>query len=133
MADYISITSLSSGSSNTDIKAISSGDAIGGAFLREFDMTLVAGAVKFWADSQAWHLTDSERQFEEQKRLFELIPPLFLEPYRGLFVISHDGEILDTDQNLDALTSRFFAEHGDLPVFLGKVGGQLREVIDTHF
>lgn len=130
MADFI--TGISTGSSNTHIKAFGSSDAIGTALIKEFDMDLVTGAVKFWSNFQA-PLTDSEREFEEQKKLFENIPPLLLEPYRGLFVISHNGEILDADEKLDTLTNRFFSEHADMPIYVDKIGGQFREVIDTHF
>lgn len=77
--------------------------------------------------------TPAEREFREQKEAFQRIPPLLLEEYRGRYVISHDGSILDADEDLDTLTSRFFAEHGDMPVFLTKVGGEVREFIDTPF
>jgi hypothetical protein len=123
-----------SGSSKGAIKMIASSEAIGRELIiRELEVNFAVGALKFWGSSHSQALTDSEMQFEEQKRLFEQIPPLFLEPYRGLFVISHNGQIVDADEDLDVLTSRFIAEHGNVPMFLGKIGGQLREVIDTHF
>lgn len=93
----------------------------------------MSAPVRFFDILQGQTQTQGEREFEEQKKLFEQIPPLLLEPYRGLFVISHNGRILDADSDLDTLTSRFFAEHGDVPIYLDKIGDQLQEVIDTHF
>ena|SRR5258706_14835445 len=131
MSEYISITD--SGSSNNDIKAIGSSNNIGQISLRDQNMGFVAGAIKYWAIPGALPLTDSERQFEEQKRLFNQIAPLFLAPYRGLFVISRNGEIVDAHEDMDVLIRRFFSENGDVPIYLEKIGGQIREVIDTHF
>lgn len=119
-------------SSNTDIRMAASGDVIGQPVAVRPSMTLAFAVMSIWS-LQEQNLTDSEREFEEQRKSFEKIPPLFLEPYKGLFVISRNGEILDADEDLDTLTSRFFSEHGDVPIYVDKIGGQLREVIDTHF
>ena len=102
-------------------------------FVRDHFMAVIATSSRFWDIFQSLTLTEAEREFEEQKRLFHQIPPLLLEQYRGLYVISHDGRILDAHSDLDTLTNRFFAEHGDMPVYVSKVGGEMREVIDTPF
>ena len=79
------------------------------------------------------NLTLAEREFEEQERLFEQIPPLLLEPYRGQFVASMDGQIVDSDEDLATLSRRFFETHGDMAVFMTKVGEEFDVVIDTPF
>ena len=59
--------------------------------------------------------------FEQQKAAFGRIPPLLLEPYRGLWVVSVDGRILDSDQDLQTLSKRFFDANGDIDVYITKV------------
>ena len=61
-------------------------------------------------------------EFQEQKEAFNRIPPSALLEYRGRFIASRNGQIVDSDSNLAALTRRFFREHGDVPVFITKVG-----------
>lgn len=131
MADFI--THVSSGSSNTDIKAVASSDSIGPVFVKEFGMTLVAGVMRFWTTFQAQNLTDSEREFREQKRLFEQIPPLLLQQYNGRFVASRNGEIVDLDDDFVILTRRFFQSFGDVPVYITKIGHDEGIFIDTPF
>jgi len=124
----------SSGSSNTHFSTPARVGSIPCEFFTgAITMVALSPIRGFFLSGLIQHETASEREFNEQKRLFEQIPPLLLEPYRGLFVISHNGQILDADTDLDALTNRFFVEHGDVPIYLKKIGGQLREVIDTHF
>jgi len=77
--------------------------------------------------------TISEREFQEQKEAFQQIPPLLLEQYRGQFVASRNGNIVDSDSDLDSLVSRFFTRHGDVPVYVTKVGSPIREFFDTPF
>lgn len=77
--------------------------------------------------------TRVEREFNEQEQAFQQIPPLLLEPYRGQFVVCHDGTVLDSDVDLYTLTNRFFARHGDMPVYITRIGGEVDEVIDTPF
>ncbi len=78
-------------------------------------------------------LTSSEKEYREQKMAFEAIPPLFLSPHRGRFVAVRNGEIMDSDTELAALTNRFFGQHGDVPVYIGKVDEKLKVSIDTPF
>ncbi|MEE8584157.1 MAG: hypothetical protein V3T83_04825 [Acidobacteriota bacterium] len=63
----------------------------------------------------------SETEFERQKYLFERIPPLYLAQYRGRYVACCDGAVLDHDLSLVELTHRFFAEHGEVPVYITRV------------
>lgn len=77
--------------------------------------------------------TESEREFNEQKRLFDQIPPLLLRPYEGLFIASRNGEIVDSDADMDILIDRFFSRYGEVPVYIGRIGLPIREFIDTPF
>ena len=78
-------------------------------------------------------LTQSEREFQEQKEAFEQIPPLLLEQYRGHFVASSNGRIVDSDEDFIALTHRFFENFGDVPVFITKIGRDDGISIETPF
>lgn len=78
-------------------------------------------------------MTQAEKEFLEQKEDFLNIPPLLLEEYHGQYVVSHNGQILDSDFDLPNLTARFFGQYGDLPVYIDKVGGTIRATIDTPF
>jgi hypothetical protein len=96
-------------------------------------MTLVAGPMIFWMDFPAQKLTDSEREFEEQKRLFQRNLPLLLEQYRGQFVASRNGDIVDSDEDFVTLTHRFFQNAGDVPVYITKIGEDEGIFIETPF
>jgi hypothetical protein len=82
---------------------------------------------------QEQQLTDSDREFNEQKRLFETIPPLLLEQYRGQFVASRDGMVVDSDDDFVTLTHRFFQDAGDVPVYITKIGHDDGIFIETPF
>jgi hypothetical protein len=132
MPDYIPIFEI--GSSNTDIKAIASSDAVDFGRIKECETTFFAGSIKFWATNfYTQHQTTAEREFEEQKKLFELIPPLLLEQYRGQFVASKDGQVVDSDESFETLAHRFFATFGDVPAYLTKIGEDPGITIDTPF
>lgn len=131
------ITATSSGSSNIHAKVIDPNDALGHDRLsfEKIDMALVAGVIqRFWTTTfQGQALTESERQFEEQKSLFEQIPPLLLEQYRSRFVASRNGRIVDSDDDFVTLTHRFFENFGDTPVYITKIGHDDGVSIDTPF
>ena len=78
-------------------------------------------------------VVQSERDFEEQKKLFQRIPSLLLEPFCGLFVASLNGEIVDSDKDYVTLVHRFFGAFGDVPVFITKIGEREPAMIDTPF
>ena len=78
-------------------------------------------------------MSQQEKEFNEQKQAFLSIPPIILAPYNGQYIVVHNGEILDSDSDLPTLTSRFFAENGDLPVYVTKVGEEINVIIDTPF
>lgn len=77
--------------------------------------------------------TFAEIEFWNQKQAFLALPPAVLRPYVDQFVIAHNGQILDHDPNLQVLTSRFFRQVGDLPVYITRIGGDLEVRIDTPF
>lgn len=78
-------------------------------------------------------MTQGEQEFYEQKEAYLAIPPLILAPYKGQYVVVHNGEILDSDSDLPTLTGRFFAEHEDMPIYVTKVGEEIAATIDTPF
>lgn len=125
-------TETTSGSSYNRINIIDLSNIVG--FPRSVrGQDMATPKLKFWLVAQTENLTSSEREFREQERLFQQITPLFLEPYRGLYIAAHDGEIVDSDADLDTLTNRFFTENGDVPVYVTRVGEEMEEVIDTPF
>lgn len=73
----------------------------------------------------------ADLEFRQQKDAFKRIPPHVLVSYRGQFVASCNGEIVDSDENLAELTRRFFGEHGDVPVYMTRVGEPIRITIST--
>lgn len=64
--------------------------------------------------------------FEEQKRAFQSIPPQVLAAYTGRFVVSRNGRIVDSDENLSRLTERFFARYGGATVYVTRIGSYVR-------
>lgn len=123
---------VSSESSNTEIKTVDSSDVVGSSLRGGLDMDVVAGAIKFW-DLFAPVLSESDQAFNEQKRFFEAIPPLLLEEYRGRFVASRNGEIVDSDDDFVNLTHRFFQNAGNVPVYMTKIGEDEGIFIETPF
>lgn len=85
-----------------------------------------------WVDTMS-SLSQTEIEFHEQKEAFSNIPPIILAQFHNQFVVSHNGEILDHDSDLPTLTSRFFPQHEDLPVYVAKVGDTIRATIATPF
>jgi len=72
-----------------------------------------------------------ETDFERQKRLFQAIPGDTLANYHDRFVASREGEIVDSDIDLPALTNRFFRAYGDVPVYITKVGERRQVLLRT--
>jgi hypothetical protein len=84
--------------------------------------------------SARWILiTPSLDAFEIQKAQFRQIPPLSLAPYSGKWVVSKDGAIVDSDDDLQRLSGRFFGMHGDVDVYIAKIGNQAAAFIRTPF
>lgn len=65
-------------------------------------------------------------EFERQKEAFKGIPEMFLAPYRGKFVASLDGVIVDWDTDLASLSHRFRERFGKVPVYITRVGKAAR-------
>ena len=75
-----------------------------------------------------------EGEFQHHKKAFNDIPPLLKAEYQGKFVVSRNGEILDSDENLMTLMKRFFSKHGDISAYIDKIGEtDLAIMIDTPF
>ena len=87
---------------------------------------------RFIVSGQTLVMPAIESEFERQKRAFEFIPEERLAQYNGQFVASHNGVILESDNNLRSLTLRLVERHGYIPVYITKVGGSLRINIPTR-
>jgi hypothetical protein len=73
-------------------------------------------------------------EFEREKEAFMAISPFALGRYRGRFVASQGGRIVDFDADLSVLVNRFFMQHPDAPVYITRVGPDEDEFrIDTPF
>lgn len=76
----------------------------------------------------------SDFAFEQEKRAFQAISPFQLARFKGRFVASRSGRIVDSDEDLSALVDRFFTVHGEVPVYVTKIGEDQDEIrIDTPF
>jgi hypothetical protein len=75
----------------------------------------------------------AETEYERQERLFHMISQAVLGQYQGQFVVSRNGEIVDSDTDLTRLGRRFFGEHGDVSVYITKAGGPIEVTIATPF
>jgi|ERR1700733_8707699 hypothetical protein len=64
--------------------------------------------------------------FEQQKAAFRRIPESERERYKGRFVVSRDGVIVDHDIDLVELGRRFFGQHGKVPVYITRIGKPVR-------
>lgn len=128
-------TDISSGSSNTHVRLIESNSTtFGDPFKEAYAMSIDIGIARFrMALFPIQNVTDSDREFNEQKKLFETIPPLLLEEYRGQFIASRDGRIVDSDDDFVNLTHRFFQNAGDVPVYITKIGEDEGIFIETPF
>jgi|SRR6185295_16922828 len=71
--------------------------------------------------------------FELQKTAFEAIPPLLLCQYFGKWVVSKDGQIVDSDKDLQKLSGRFFGVNGRVDVYICRVGIEEPTLIRTPF
>lgn len=89
--------------------------------------------LKLFLPNQAPQPTDAERDLQEQKSLFNQIAPNVIAGYTGRFVASRNGQILDSDMDLDSLVERFFTRYGERPAYITKVGGKIEEFIDSPF
>lgn len=76
---------------------------------------------------------EDDVEFEQQRLAFRMIPSAHLVRYAGEFVLSRDGQIVDHDVDLAALTRRSMETLGDIPVYIEKVGEEFEIRIDTPF
>jgi hypothetical protein len=68
-------------------------------------------------------LLSADDAFEIQKKAFQEIPARVLAQYEHQFVISRDGQIIDSDFDLPTLTRRFFKRRRRSSVYITRVGG----------
>lgn len=65
-------------------------------------------------------------EFEKQREAFKEIPPLVLVPYRGQFVASRDGVIVECDTDLVELTRKFVERYGNVAVYITRIGKPIK-------
>lgn len=95
-----------------------------------------SAAMITWADGADVLPAEEHRdvEFEREKRAFMAISPFSLAPYRGRYVTSRGGTIIDSDPDLAVLVGRVFRQYGDVPVYVTKVGQASADVrFDTPF
>ncbi len=87
-----------------------------------------------WVIDTHANINTAEEEYIRQKEAFlrrSISEPLLLAPYRGRFVASRDGQIVDSDIDLAAVTNRFFSQYGDVPVYIGRVDGRRKVFLDS--
>lgn len=65
--------------------------------------------------------TDPPSTFEHERAAFFVLLPNLAE-YVGRFVAIHRAQVVDADVSQRGLAQRFFAKHGNVPVYIGFVG-----------
>jgi hypothetical protein len=106
---------------------------VGRSIARGLILDAITGSGVWLFNADQALLTTSEMRFQEQKQAFMEIPPLLLEQYRGHFVASLNGRIVDHDSDYVTLVHRFFGNFGDVAAFITKIGERHVAVIDTPF
>lgn len=92
-------------------------------------------SINLSATTETFHapVSGEQSEYERQKSAFNQIPPLFLSQYNGKYVVSHDGVIMDSDEDLYSLTNRFFSAHNNMKVYISFVGSNHERRIRTPF
>lgn len=75
----------------------------------------------------------ADLEFWLERQAFEMIPRDQLAKHEGMFVASKDGNIVDFDPKLEALTNRVFTRFGDVAVYMTRIGHDLELCVDTPF
>ena len=63
-----------------------------------------------------------QRGFESERAAFGKLEEGLRERYDEVFVAVHQGEVVDSDPDLQTLVSRFFEDYGDASVYIGYAG-----------
>lgn len=79
------------------------------------------------------YVSPAEVTFRIQRDAFLKIPPLIKQQYRGEYIISKDGAIVDHDSDIDRLTERFFGNQRPVDVFITLINGETEAALDTPF
>ncbi len=74
--------------------------------------------------SQTTKAAQHQRAFDSERIAFENLEPELRDRYDGVFVAVHQGEVVDSDRDLQILVSRFFENFNDASVYIGYVGKQ---------
>lgn len=63
-----------------------------------------------------------QRAFESERAAFEGLQERLRDEYDKQFVAVHQGQVVDSDPDMQKLVSRFFATYGEASVYIGYVG-----------
>lgn len=72
---------------------------------------------------------EDEAGFTREKLFFEALAHEDLRDYQNQYVAIHGQRIADHDSDLYSLTNRFFATHGDVPVYIAFIGARPRHFV----
>ena len=78
-------------------------------------------------------LPPRDLEFWLERTAFRMIPSSELAQYEGRYVASVSGRIVESDSSLAALAVKFIRHHGDVAVYMTKIGPEEEERIDTPF
>lgn len=93
--------------------------------------TMFASVPEASAGLDAGPVPAFELEFWLEKQAFLFIPPSDLRIYEGEFVATRNGQVVDHDADLSALTDRFFTRFGDVPVYIAFVGDEPQEYLPS--
>jgi hypothetical protein len=75
------------------------------------------------------NLNEEERQIEREQRSYEAQHATIFASYAGQYIVMHDGQLVDHDQDRVALIQRVRARFGDEPVLITPVLPDARQHI----
>lgn len=67
---------------------------------------------------------EREKAFQKEYEAFLSMSEKDKQKYNGKYVVIHDGKVADVDIDESKLVSRFFKKHGNVRVYIDKVGGE---------
>lgn len=63
----------------------------------------------------------ASNKWKREYQAFQQQLPDLLDTHRGQYVVIHNGQVVDSGPDDVALALRFFAQHGNVPVHIGRV------------
>lgn len=75
-------------------------------------------------DSTGQYVPSPDELFERERDAFQGLLPTLLMNYAGRYVAIHGGRYAGDGQTDTEVARAFFAQHGDVPVYIGFVGSE---------